>query len=484
MEDVLNDLTKYNAFLEEKTGKLDTQISRYTALANETSIRKDDVSLVKEQIADLNNRSRMLKDKMHDLKSALTDQHKSGEFDELFQRQVLAMASFPEFSKQKHAASSTESTEPDLWLQCNKIVNHVHEWGKLMNTEIPNCNSYIDDAQTFVNDMIFTTTRLCQAHLSTLFHQELSSASLQSGFPLSGSQSQALEEERESVLKEIDWLWEEVIPVSHMCVVAEYLKPILERQKGWAQKDNSRNAVVATYASEVLEYMNQRLALVSERTRDIVYHQQALANGCKHLKAKTETSSPELHPSTPHGTKRGHQDIQATENLRSFMEVYGIPLDLTDPMSETTTIILEEYVRKREQKREMIHQDIQRALEKAARTSLTDHERSKELLLECLRQDFSESQSQDVFHDAVLEESIDALRKQANQVSDIFRDLQLGGPASAPEFIAHTHSQIIKQLASGNRGMAQQGEGKYDSTLSFVQGPEFDDFVKKWEGCH
>lgn len=59
----------------------------------------------------------------------------------------------------------------------------------------------------------------------------------------------AAHEEAADIIKEIEWLWEEVIPVAHMSVSAQFLRPVLAHFKNWKDAKEYRVAVVTTYVS-------------------------------------------------------------------------------------------------------------------------------------------------------------------------------------------------------------------------------------------
>lgn len=61
------------------------------------------------------------------------------------------------------------------------------------------------------------------------------------------SHSKAVDEERQAISEEIQSLWEEVIPVAHMAVEKEFLKPFLKEVDHAAKDAKLRNSTISAY---------------------------------------------------------------------------------------------------------------------------------------------------------------------------------------------------------------------------------------------
>lgn len=62
--------------------------------------------------------------------------------------------------------------------------------------------------------------------------------------------AKATQEERRAITEEIESLWEEVVPVAHMAVENQFLKPFL-RTVQFNQRDaKQRNATISAYVRE------------------------------------------------------------------------------------------------------------------------------------------------------------------------------------------------------------------------------------------
>lgn len=61
------------------------------------------------------------------------------------------------------------------------------------------------------------------------------------------SYSKAVDAERRAISEEIQSLWEEVVPVAHMAVEKEFLKPFLKEVEYAAKDAKFRNATITAY---------------------------------------------------------------------------------------------------------------------------------------------------------------------------------------------------------------------------------------------
>lgn len=308
-----------------------------------------------------------------------------------------------------------------------------------------------------------------------------------------------MHDEAADLVKEIDWLWEEVIPVAHMSVTAQYLRPVLKTFENWERSKLFRDAVVTTYVrnlptvfsictnkektSGVLKFMNDRLNAVAERTQILVYHYQALNKVGQVRQSNQASDSTEKIPGrVPHNRAQDAQTqckrTTTSENLRDFMQIYGaIPIHTNDSLSNPTASLLEEYVQTRARKGDALLEDLHKLFEATTKSGLTDRELGGELLLDSLLADSATSPAQpaSVYKDTQLEGSIAMLQGQVEQVQEMFKSLKLEGPASAPDYVSHSYQQTVDRLAANVGERCLRGENS-----NCVRCVKFEEFVRKW----
>lgn len=315
-----------------------------------------------------------------------------------------------------------------------------------------------------------------------------------------------MHDEAADIIKEIEWLWEEVIPVAHMSVSAQFLRPVLAHFKNWEDSNKFREAVVTTYVSllfsiaidiyanqqktsGVLKFMNERLSAVAERTQVLIYHHQALHNVAR-IRQSKEASSPVnmVLGRMPHtlvqNTQPQREYATASENLQAFMKLYGaIPIHAENPFLKPTPSILEEYVQNRAHKCDTLLQDLHKLFEAAAKSGLTDKELGGELLLDSLLADSAASPLHvgSVYKDTQLEGSIAMLEGQAKQIQEMFKELKLEGPATAPDYVAHAYRQTSDRLAAKAREECfRSGDNSNPACNVCIRCLKFNEFVRKW----
>ena len=217
--------------------------------------------------------------------------------------------------------------------------------------------------------------------------------------------------------------------------------------------------------------MNDRLSVVAERAQTLVHHQQALHDVAL-LRQREEVSStaPEHMPQTQaQKAPPVSRKTTAVEDIRNFMQLYGVvPLQADDPYSIPTPAAVSEHVQNRTLKGETLLQDLHKVFEKGAKSSLTDRELGGELLFESLLADSAAHPTKpgSVYNDTQLEGSIELLRHQVEQIENMFKDLKMDGPESAPDYVARAYRQISDQL-----------KGKGDLKTG---SPKLEEFLRKW----
>jgi hypothetical protein len=191
------------------------------------------------------------------------------ECETLFKNEALFLNCYDTFFEEKLTLRPTRQTydEKKPWAHYDYILTHLEGWRRLIrfnhNTPSPSGEQVIDRARRLVSElsrslmpfhvllltwirMVYAVTQQCQAQLATVFYEH----SL--GRVPASDHHQVVHDEAVAIAKEIDWLWEEVIPVAHMCVSAQFLAPVLRRRQDWEETKMFREAVITTYVRPLL----------------------------------------------------------------------------------------------------------------------------------------------------------------------------------------------------------------------------------------
>ncbi|KAI0118741.1 hypothetical protein GGR51DRAFT_497472 [Nemania sp. FL0031] len=478
MEGALTALTDYNKLLEEKIAKFNTQSVRSLAAFKESSASDHDVTVLDEKIAELKRRKSLHKKQIATLKDSLDSYDKkryiNGEYSETFWKEVLFLNCFNTFLGRGHESASGTVPPAGFWDEYDHALQHIERWGSLIDAGSPESEATINEARQHVNQLVYLITHQCQVNLATIFHESLSDNTINL------DRQKPVHDEAADIIKEIDWLWEEVIPVAHMSVSAQFLRPVLSHFKTWDDSKNFREAIVTTYASGVLRFMNDRLSAVAERTQVLVYHHQALRNVAL-VRQLNGTSEPvdTIPGRTPHTlaqkTQLSRESKAASESLRGFMQIYGaVPLHANDSYPEPAPSLLDEYVQNRARKGDALLQDLHKHFEAATKSSLADKELGLEQLLDSLLADSAATPAQlgSVYKDTELEGSIAMLQDQANQIQEMFANLKADGPEPAPDYVDYAYRQMVDRLP----GKAGDGRLRGGENLN----SKLEDFIRKW----
>ncbi|KAI0528031.1 hypothetical protein F5B22DRAFT_16465 [Xylaria bambusicola] len=468
LEDAVAALDGYNKLLEEKVAKFRVQSSRSLATLKEASESDHDTRAINEMINETRLRKLHHMQEIDSIKKTLDsydEKYSSGhkEYNTAFWREILLLNSHNPSSDKHNLPALTDTS---FWNEYDYMLQNIQRWRDLVGTDSSKAGeATINRAAQLTNGLVYVITRRCETQLATVFYENLISSLRQPG------EKKIEHDDAADIIKDIDELWEEVVPVADMSVSAQFLRPIFTLYNDWESSKNSRIDTMTTYATGVMRFMNDRLDVVAKRAQALVHHQQALhkvASLRRHDEISsataTQTSHILSHKPPPVSEKAPQQ-----EDLQAYMQLYGVvPTHADDPSSKPTPSLLDEYVQNRAHKGDVLLHDLHRIFEKGAKSSLTDRELGGELLLESLLADSAAHPTKpgSVYKDTQLEGSIEMLQDQAEQVKTIFNDLKMDGPASAPEYVAQAYRQITDQLKG-------KGSPKTDC-------PKLEEFLQKW----
>ncbi|KAI0905931.1 hypothetical protein F4823DRAFT_609151 [Ustulina deusta] len=488
LEDALAALTSYNQLLEEKVAKFSVQSVRSLATLRESSDSSHEITAILDSANATKLRKVRHTQQIDSMKKKFDSYDEScflrlEEYNTSFWSEALFLNCRESFFDKSHPPLSAETS---LWNEYDYVLQHIERWRRLVNSHSSHeGEAIVDHARQLVSGLVYVITRHCQVQLATIFHENLASSMTKPGH------QKAVHNEAVDIIREVDWLWEEVIPVAHMSVSAQFLRPIVTLYKDWEYSKKFRMDIVTTYAAGVLKFMNDRLGAVAERTQTLVYHHQALYNLASFRQLKENSCSGDMVPghmphTLAHKLRPGPEQTTAAEHVRNYMQLYGVvPIHVDGPFPKPTPSLLDEHVQNRAHKGDTLLRDLHQLLEEAAKSSLTERELGGELLLESLLADSAARPANpgSVYKDTQLEGSIEMLRDQSEQIAEIFKGLKLEGPASAPDYVAHAYRQTANRLAANaGEGRFKGGENPQTDCPNSIRCPKFEEFVRKW-GC-
>ncbi|KAI1085507.1 hypothetical protein F5B20DRAFT_575020 [Whalleya microplaca] len=313
----------------------------------------------------------------------------------------------------------------------------------------------------------------------------------------------AINDERAAILAEIQSLWDETIPLAHMYVESEYLKPLLDQTQLSVSDHIVQDAAISAYTSAMLRAMNKHLSILASRIKLLVYHHQTLFNAFTHLDAmRTNAMSTakvcmdKLPTTEAHKVQaseiREARDFTLLEFIQRQMEIYGsIPINVAQNNGSLCTHLkkitkLDEFVRQRHQNGQHLANDMHQFFEAAVKSDLTDAELSGQLLMDCVLADSGRSLQgwAEVFQDAQVEALIKTLQRQAESAQHSFATLSEAGtaaPGSVPGFVALAYQKAAREVAAKHGpGCYKLGEQDDVSCTTCRRDLKFISILRRW----
>ncbi|KAK7749330.1 hypothetical protein SLS62_008181 [Diatrype stigma] len=269
--------------------------------------------------------------------------------------------------------------------------------------------------------------------------------------------ARAIQEERRALTEEIQSLWEEVVPVAHMAVENQFLKPFLRAVHVNQRDAKRRNATMAAYISGVLRYMNQRLQVLTKRI-----YQAA--------------------------TYRDDSPSSIITLLQDYLATFGsIPIEIESDHpkrqpAEQVVTKLQEFVASRNVKLSAMYEQMQDLFEAAARANLGNVEIGRAILSRRIAADGSSGMDvpRVVHRDEEAEEAIRLMEDEVEVVRERFRRLGQTGPANAPDFILNAYLKTHKRLSAKHLEGCLNSQTLHFSCPTCHGCTKFTDFIERW----
>ncbi|KAI0014987.1 hypothetical protein F4780DRAFT_130683 [Xylariomycetidae sp. FL0641] len=330
------------------------------------------------------------------------------------------------------------------------ITYHTNEKGEDKTIPMDDKDSLVNDARRHANDTILAITTRCHVQLDQAFVE----ANLTYNVAKDSERSDygdAIASEHSAVLDEIKSLWEEVIPVAHMAVEEQFLKPIIEAIGRQNIERGYHEAMITSYTSAMMRFLNTHLEFLATRLQILLYHHQTLYTASKmaqsHLESGYKAALTECYddavpnPATVVAQRVLPMKSTALDVLYHAMEVYGsIPLALDppkDPKNFPATrqhSWMSDFAIIREATANTLAKDVQALFEAAVKANILDTELGAQGLIEAIVADSSSGLGTPgcVHQDQQVEHSIASLDHAIDDIRNALAELTVGGPPGAP----------------------------------------------------
>ncbi|KAI1497731.1 hypothetical protein F5X99DRAFT_355715 [Biscogniauxia marginata] len=480
------ELNTYTHLVEEISGKFRQHISRCIMSLKELPTPLDDASSVREKIMALRLRKELLQDEVRILKDKASNHIR---IERVIRTEASIMEHEPGFYYDHYDFDKVHRLFKVNTTSYDHVLSKLQALGGELNYDDSTRDAMLFNARRGASQVILNLAHNCHTQLNIVFQEAALTYAVNA--PNIPEYGRVIHQERDAIASEIQSLWDEVVPVAHMAVERQYLKPILDSVNMANESREVRNATICAYASAVLRFMNERLTVLAERIQTLVYHHQALFNAFHYLEARARDDDPKYCPRIQSHTVKlvtpvGEHNANLVELVRHYMHVYGsIPVDVDyDPLESPIKTIskIDEYVQSRAEKGLEIAQDMHKFFETAVKAGLVDTELGGHIILDCVLADsatgFNDS---GVFADQQLEESVAATKEQIRLVRRIFHGLQLTGAETAPDFVADAYKKTAECLAAKNgNGCFKPGFKSTVTCPKCIRCLHFENLLRRW----
>lgn len=444
-----HDIHQYNNALEKLLVKYRDYVRRSIANIQRYSSANTDASTVDQKIVALSRKKDMLRAEIHKLDNKIRDH--TSQLDGV-NRTEPSIIGTNDYLKQ------VSETLPSY----DHILNKLNVlYGELGHDTFDD-DTVIQTARRHASQIVLSLATKCRASLDTVF---LEASTSNKRKPYVSDSSRIVDDERGAVYAEIQSLWDEMVPLAHMVVEKEFLKPIINKIELFSERQGGRDATVFLYTSAMLRFMNERLLLLADRIGMLASHHQILFETLAQVNSIAEptpisslgdTGTPLIPPNG------SNKPVGRTllEIIRRQMELYGsVPIDVDKqpqtsraPRAQMQAHNLDQYVISRQRKGDDLARNVHQSFERAAKSELTDAELGVHLLLDAITVD-SDAGFQtngQIYEDQQVEDSVATMRSQAEEIQTIFRKLREepdGVPLSASDFVTYAYNKAAKQRA-------------------------------------
>ncbi|KAI5926496.1 hypothetical protein F4810DRAFT_707581 [Camillea tinctor] len=483
----VHDLDAYTQLVEEISSHFRLHLSRTTAALEQLPPSQEASTPMKEKINALRLRKELLEEEVHDLKGKATDQLERVE--NLVRIEALIMENESEFYSKYYDFAKVHRLVKVNTTSYDHILSKLQALGWELNYGDSDRANMVYYARNGASQIILNIAHQCHTQLNVVFQEAAASYAVNA--PNVAEYGRVVDQERQAIASEIQSLWDEVVPVAHMAVEKQYLKPILDSVDMANETREVRNAAISAYASAVLRYMNKRLMALAERIQTLVYHHQALFNAFQYVQARVHKTDPKNRPRTKsHAVKivspDGVGNSTIVDLIRHYMHVYGsIPIEVDyDPLESPIKTLskIDEYVQNRAEKGLQIAQDMHKFFEIAVKAGLVDTELGGQIVLDCMLTDSATGlYDESVFTDHQLEESVAATRQQVQHIRSLFNELHLNEASTAPDFALDAYRKVAECLAAkSGHGCFKPGSASAITCPKCVRCIHFQNMIRRW----
>ncbi|KAI0181171.1 hypothetical protein GGR52DRAFT_21611 [Hypoxylon sp. FL1284] len=456
----VHDLHQYNDILEKILARYKDYAGRSISTMQQATSLNAKSSIIEEKMKALSLKKDSLRKEIRALERKV-DNHTT------LPEGITQSDEAAEADAELHDENRRTNAKKDIFEYTFSSYDHILEKLNALRGELGNDivedDAVLGTARRHASQVVLSQATRCRASLDIVFIEASHRSSKHEQH--TSSRAQAIDEERSAVYSEIQSLWDEMVPLAHMVVEKEYLKPISDKIEKCSGRQKARDATVAIYTTTMLRFMNERLCVLLDRISSLVCHLRILSNALMHMSASRPqsqtmglTEATKAVSASDRGKKTNGQTLHKT--IQRQMELYGpIPVDSEKEHLTLRKQVnkLDSFVMSRQKKGDDLSRNMHENFERTVRAELTNIELAGQLLLDSVMVDSAAGYHEDgnVYEDQQVEDSVASVKSQAAEIQEVIKELlgdESGSLSSAPDIITYAYNKASKRLSRGDLG--------------------------------
>ncbi|CAJ0553317.1 Ff.00g118290.m01.CDS01 [Fusarium sp. VM40] len=188
----------------------------------------------------------------------------------------------------KDSRSNLKKTTDTVFQSDDKLLSSLQKLGWELEQQDPEEEKTIEKLRETSMRLIKTTVETLRTRLDRIYIEAILAAER------SGDVKSATQEDVKALEEELESLYSEILPVAQMSTEQQHLEPALKSKESQSGQSLHRSAVAVSYVNECLDYLVERISLLTERVETLKSHNAAASSIIATAKAEVSASlSPE-----------------------------------------------------------------------------------------------------------------------------------------------------------------------------------------------
>ncbi|KAF4473053.1 hypothetical protein FAGAP_13473 [Fusarium agapanthi] len=188
----------------------------------------------------------------------------------------------------KDSRSNLKKTVDTSFQSDDKLLSSLQKLGWELDQQDPEEEKTIEKLRETCMRLIKTTVETLRTRLDRIYLEAILAAER------SGDVNAATQEDVKALEEELESLYSEILPVAQMSAEQQHLEPALKATNAQSGQSIHRSAVAVSYVNECLDYLVERITLLTDRVETLKSHNAAASSIMATAKAEVSASlSPE-----------------------------------------------------------------------------------------------------------------------------------------------------------------------------------------------